>query len=109
MRWGLVILAEQCEEWSVKVNVNKCGVMHLRGKGVKRYDERLHVGGEEIKLVEEYKYLGAVVDEYLAWIGEKKKGMRIMDSACCDEAVARAVESLWKKRFVTYVPIPHQT
>ena len=59
-------MAEQCEEWSVKVNVNKCGVMHLRGKGVKRYDERLHVGGEEIKLVEEYKYLGAVVDEYLA-------------------------------------------
>ena len=30
--------------------------------------------------------------------------MRIMDSACCDEAVARAVESLWKKRFVTDAP-----
>ena len=28
---------------------------------------------------------------------------------CCDEAVARAVESLWKKCFVTDAPIPHQT
>ena len=49
MRRGLNILAEWCEEWSVKVNVEKCGVMHLRRKGVKRSDERFHVGGEEIK------------------------------------------------------------
>ena len=42
-------------------------------------------------------------------LGENEKILRIMDSACCDEAVARAVESLWKKRFVTDAPIPHQT
>ena len=66
MRRGLNILAEWCEEWSVKVNVEKCGVMHLRRKGVKRSDERFHVGGEEIKVMEEYKYLGCVVDEYLS-------------------------------------------
>ena len=41
----------------VKVNVEKCGVMHLRRKGVKRSDERFHVRGEEIKVMEEYKYL----------------------------------------------------
>ena len=50
----------------MKVNVEKCGVMHLRRKGVKRSDERFHVGGEEIKVMEEYKYLGCVVDEYLS-------------------------------------------
>ena len=33
--------------------------------------------------------------------------MRIMERACCDEAVARAVESLWKKHFVADAPIPH--
>ena len=66
MRRGLNILAEWCEEWSVKVNVEKCGVMHLRRKGVKRSDERFHVGGEEIKVMEGYKYLGCVVDEYLS-------------------------------------------
>ena len=42
-------------------------------------------------------------------LGENEKVLRIMDRACCDEAVARAVESLWKKRFVADVPIPHQT
>ena len=41
--------------------------------------------------------------------GNKIKVLRILDSACCDEAVARTVESLWKKRFVADAPIPHQT
>ena len=50
MRRGLDIMAEWWEEWSVKVNVEKCGVMHLRRKGVKRSDERFHVGGKEIKV-----------------------------------------------------------
>ena len=50
-------MAEWCEEWSVKVNAEKCGVMYMRRKGVKRSDERFRVGGEEIKVVEEYKYL----------------------------------------------------
>ena len=45
----------------VKVNVEKCGVMHLRRKGVKRSEESFHVRGEEIKVMEEYKYLGCVV------------------------------------------------
>ena len=52
MRRGLDILAEWCEEWSVKVNVEKCGVIQVRRKGVKRSDERFHVAGEEIKVVE---------------------------------------------------------
>ena len=42
-------------------------------------------------------------------LGENEKVLRIMDSACCDEAAARAVDSLWKKHFVTDAPIPHQT
>ena len=29
----------------MKVNVEKCRVMHMRRKGVKRSDERFHVGG----------------------------------------------------------------
>ena len=41
--------------------------------------------------------------------GENEKVLRIMDRASCNEAVARAVESLWKKRFVADAPIPHQT
>ena len=66
MRRGLDVLAEWCTEWSVKVNVEKCGVMHMRKKGVKRSDGGFLVGGEVIKVVEEYKYLGCVVDEHMS-------------------------------------------
>ena len=38
-----------------------------------------------------------------------EKVLRITDRACCDEAVARAVESLWKKCFVADALIPHQS
>ena len=39
------------------VNGDKCGVMHMRRKGVKRTKEKFYVGEEEIATVEEYKYL----------------------------------------------------
>ena len=42
-------------------------------------------------------------------LGDNEKVVRIMDRACSDEAMARAVEGLWKKRFVADVPIPHPT
>ena len=42
-------------------------------------------------------------------LGDNEKVVRKMDRACCDEAVARAVESIWKKRFVADAPILHQT
>ena len=33
---GLEVLEKWCEEWDVKVNVDKCGLMHLRRKRVKQ-------------------------------------------------------------------------
>ena len=47
-----------------KVNGEKCRVMHMRRKGVKRTEEKFYVGEEEIAMVEEYKYLGCVVSEH---------------------------------------------
>ena len=44
-----------CREWSIEVNGEKCGVMHMRRKGVKRTEEKFCVG-EEIAVVEQYKY-----------------------------------------------------
>ena len=35
----------------------------MRRKGVKRTEDKFYVGEEEIAIVEEYKYLGCVVDE----------------------------------------------
>ena len=65
MRRGLDTLAEWCSEWAVDINVETCGVMHVRRKGVKRTEVKFYVGGDEVKVVEEYKYLGCVVNEHL--------------------------------------------
>ena len=54
------------QDWKrSKVNVEKCGVMHMRMKGVKRKEEKFYVGGKEIGIVEEYMYLGGVVDGHV--------------------------------------------
>ena len=38
--------------------------MHMRTKGVKRTEETSYVSEEEIAMVEEYKYLGCLVNEH---------------------------------------------
>ena len=35
MRRGLGVLEQWCSEWGMKVNADKCGVMHIRRNGVK--------------------------------------------------------------------------
>ena len=60
MRLGLDVLMGWCREWSVEVTGEKCGVMHMRRKGVKRTEDKFYVGEEEIAIVEEYKYLDIV-------------------------------------------------
>ena len=60
LRRALAELGEWCEDWSVKVNVGKCGIMHMRKKGVKRSGEKFVMNGEVIQNVVEYKYLGCV-------------------------------------------------
>ena len=54
MRLGLDVLMGWCQEWPVEVNGGKCGVMHMKRKGVKRTEEKFYVGEEEITVVEEY-------------------------------------------------------
>ena len=40
-------------------------------------------------------------------LGENEKVLRVLDRACSDETVTRAVEGLWKKHFVADALIPH--
>ena len=47
------------------VNVKKCGVMHIRRKGVTKILKEFYVDGERIDVVEKYKYLGCTVNEHL--------------------------------------------
>ena len=56
--------------------VDLCGVMHVKRKGVKRSEEMFYVGGDEVEVVEEYKYiyLGCVVNEQLQCKNGKGEG-----------------------------------
>ena len=59
------MLQEWCEQWAIKVNVKKCGVMHIRKKEIKKTLKEFYVDGERIDVVEKYKYLGCTVNEHL--------------------------------------------
>ena len=52
---ALTELGERCAERSVKMNVDKCGVMHMRRRGVKRSGQKLVVNGEVVQNVAEHK------------------------------------------------------
>ena len=65
LRRGLGVLEEWCSEWAMKVNADKCGVMHIRSNGVKRTTFIFSVGGEGFKVVESYICLGCRVNEHM--------------------------------------------
>ena len=88
MRKALSELGVWCAEWSVKVNVEKCGIMHMRKKGVKRSGQKFTMNGEAMQNVTEYKYLGCIINEHV----ESKV---MVDSRA--KAGARAL-SAWLKR-----------
>ena len=62
---SLDVLIEWCRDWGVKINVSKSGIMHVRQKRVARTDVQFVIDNEEIPMVEQYRYLGCVVDEHL--------------------------------------------
>ena len=35
MRVSLGVLSEWCKQWAVEINVDKCGVMHMRRRGLR--------------------------------------------------------------------------
>ena len=58
-------MVKWCEEWGVKINVGKSGIMYMRKKAMERCEMEYLVDGEVIPMVSSYKYLGCVVDEHL--------------------------------------------
>ena len=62
---SLNCMVQWCAEWGVKINVAKCGIMHMRKKTVERSNLKFVIDGEEVPVVSSYKYLGCIVDEFL--------------------------------------------
>ena len=50
MRLGLDVLMGWCRVWSVEVNGEKCGAMHMKRKGVKRTEEKFYECEEHIAI-----------------------------------------------------------
>ena len=59
------VVVKWCEEWGVKINVGKLGIMHMRKKAVERCEMECLVHREVIPMVSSNKYLGCVVDKHL--------------------------------------------
>jgi hypothetical protein len=67
------ITAEWCNQWQLSINTKKTQAMHFRKKRKLRHDgQALHIGGEKIKFVDQYKYLGVTFDEHLAFSANVK-------------------------------------
>ena len=81
MRLGLRILQEWCDQWAVKVNAEKCGIMHMRKNGVKRTEEKFEMNGERIEVIEVYKYLGCTINQHLECKGMVKERANAGDRA----------------------------
>ena len=62
----LDILNDWCTKWRVMINVNKTKVMHIRKKTVPRCEHVLSAGGIALGYVNQYKYLGVLMDEHLS-------------------------------------------
>ena len=61
----LSILYNWCQKWRMKVNVKKTKVVHFRCKNVVQSDFQFKYGDNTVDIVEKYKYLGLILDEYL--------------------------------------------
>ena len=55
---SLDVLVKWCEEWGVKVNVGKSGIMQMRKKMVERCEMEYKGDKAVVPMVSSYKYLG---------------------------------------------------
>ena len=54
----LKIVENWCKTWQINVNTSKMKIIHFRQKGKHCTKEKFDIGGNEIEMVDEYKYLG---------------------------------------------------
>ena len=54
-----------CTKWRLKINVEKTKVVHFRRTGEPRTDVNFLCGNETIGIVEQYRYLGLILTEFL--------------------------------------------
>ncbi len=62
------VMQQWCRKWRMNVNVKKTKVVHFRPKGCDKTDFVFKYGTDNIDVVDNYKYLGLILDEYLDYV-----------------------------------------
>ena len=77
LQLDLHTLYDWAEEWQMMFNLDKCKVMHLGNKAVLEAHQVYNMGGSLLKVVDEEKDLGVIVNRSLKTIqtvhGSRKK------------------------------------
>ena len=56
-----------CKKWRLRLNSNKTKIVHFRGKRVKQTIFKFTYGSKAIDIVQCYKYLGIIFDEFMSY------------------------------------------
>ena len=54
-----------CDRWRMVVNIEKTQIVHFRNKNIKKTEYNFKCGAYDLRVVEEYKYLGIFLNEHL--------------------------------------------
>jgi hypothetical protein len=73
LRRAISCIKDFCEEWNLKINVAKTKIVVFKKGGKPSRDKKWHLGGEEMKVVKEIKYLGVVLYSRGKWEKERKR------------------------------------
>ena len=63
----LNILADFCDKWCMKVNLEKTNIIVFRNGGIIKRNEMWYLNRKQLKTVTYYKYLGLVFSSKLSW------------------------------------------
>ncbi len=88
-----------CKKWRLKVNTGKTNVVHFRNRRKKNTNFNFKFDGVSLDIVEKYKYLGNIFNEYLDF--------KVISTVLAG-AAGRALGSVISK-FKTFKNIGHNT
>jgi hypothetical protein len=66
-------IKDYCDKWSVKINVTNTKILMSEKGGKLSRDEKWSLGGDEIEIVREIKYLGVVMDSKGTWVKRENR------------------------------------
>ena len=63
----LNVMYQWCKKWRLRLNSNKTKIVHFRRKRVKQTMFKFTYGSKAIDIVQCYKYLGVIFDEFMSY------------------------------------------